>query len=172
MKKRLLIAAVLALALSLTVVAPASAKVKDKSRPLVVTETMTAGLQDHPDTWYGSVSGAINGSEESWGCSFDPGLGAVSPILLGGASPGYNLIITDCGTITFYSMGIYIDAVWEFRNVGFVTDARGQWEYLLGWITYAYGVTADPNTWAFPYTCTGYRVFLPPLPAKWGSLGA
>ena len=91
--------------------------------------------------------------------------------LLGGISPGYSLIITDRGSITCYKMDVYIEGSWEFRNVGFVTDATGDWEYLLGWTTYAYGFTTDPYTWGETYTCTGYRVFMPPLPAKWGTLG-
>ena len=171
MKTRLIAAVLLVLIACLTLAAPSAARQKNKMKPLKVTETMTAGLSDHPDTWYGNVKGDINGTQEGWGCSFDPGPGAVSPIFLGGASPGYSLIITDRGTITFYKMDVYIDGSWEFRNVGFVTDATGDWEYLLGWVTYAYGFTTDPNTWGDQYTCTGHRVFLPPLPAKWGKLG-
>ena len=76
-------------------------------------------------------------------------------------------------------MDVFIEGTWEFRNVGFVTDATGDWEYLLGWTTYAYGFTPDPAFWvdSHPdvegdqFTCVGYRVFLPPLPAKWGKLG-
>ena len=54
-----------------------------------------------------------------------------------------------------------------------MTDATGKWKRLLGWVTYGYGFTTDPFTWAEdePVTVTGYRVFLPPLPAKWGKLG-
>ena len=172
MRPRLTVAILLVLIASLALAAPASANQKHKMRPLIVHETMTAGLPDHPDTWYGTVRGDISGTQEGWGCTFDPGPGAVSPIFLGGASPGYSLIITDSGTITFYKMDIYIEGVWEFRNTGFVTDATGRWGYLLGWVTYAYGFTTDPNTWGDQYTCKGYRVFLPPLPAKWGKLGA
>ncbi len=95
----------------------------------------------------------------------------MSPVFLGGVSPAYNVIITDRDTITPYTMGAYLDVTWEFRDVGFVNDATGDWAYLVAWTTYAYGFTMDPSTWGDQYTCTGYRVFLPPLPAKWGKLG-
>lgn len=158
---------------------PALAKSSGLARPLVVTEIMTAGLPDHPDTWFGSVAGDISGTQEGWGCAFDPGLGAVDPIFLGGAGPGYNVYVSDRGVITQYNFGVFIDGTWEFRNVGLVTEATGDWAYLLGWVSYAYGFTPDPATWVDmdpdiegdQFTCTGYRVFLPPLPAKWGKLG-
>jgi hypothetical protein len=176
---RKLLWVVVVLLLVSVLAAPAAAKQTNKMKPLIVTETMTAGLPDHPDTWFGSVEGGINGTQEGWGCTFDPGPGTVSPIFLGGISPGYSLITTDRGSITFYKMDVYIEGTWEFRNVGFVTSANGDWEYLLGWTTYAYGFTPDPETWGdsepdiegYQLTCTGYRVFLPPLPAKWGKLG-
>ena len=171
---RRLLWVVVVLLLVSVLAAPAAAKQTNKMKPLIVTETMTAGLAEHADTWYGSVKGDINGTEESWGLAYDPEtplFGDVSPIFLGGAGPGFNLIITDRGTITVYTMGLYIEGTWEFRNVGFVTYATGDWEYLLGWMTYAYGFTTDPNSWGDTYTCTGYRVFLPPLPANWGKLG-
>ena len=154
--------------------APSPAKQGGMMKPLVVTETMTAGLPDHPDTWYGTVRGDIKGTEETWGLAFDPATtqwGGVSAVFLGGVGPGYGLIITDRGTITYYDLGVYIEDVWEFRNVGYVTEATGDWAHLLGWTSYAYGFTTDPNTWGDEYTCTGYRVFLPPLPAMWGKLG-
>ena len=174
MKKRLIVAIALVLIASVVLVEPATAKQCHKMKPLVMTETMTAGLPDHPETWYGNVRGDINGSQEGWGLAFDPAtpaLGAVSPIFLGGAGPGYNVIITCRGRITFYTTGLYLDGTWEFRNVGFVTDATGEWRHLLGWVTYGYGFTTNPGTWGDTYTCTGYRVFLPPLPANWGKLG-
>jgi hypothetical protein len=174
MKQRLIVAVALVLITSVLLVAPATAKQCQTMRPLIVTETMTAGLPDHPETWYGNVNGDINGTQEGWGLAFDPetpALGAVSPIFLGGAGPGYNLIVTSRGSITFYTTGLYLDGTWEFRNVGFVTEATGRWRHLLGWATYAYGFTTDPGTWGDTYTCTGYRVFLPPLPARWGALG-
>jgi hypothetical protein len=54
-----------------------------------------------------------------------------------------------------------------------VTDATGKWKHLIGWMTYAYGFTTDPFTWGEnePVTVMDYRVFMPPLPAKWGKLG-
>ena len=174
MKTRLIVAVALVLIAAVVLAAPATAKQCPKVKPLIVIETMTTGLADHPDTWYGNVRGDINGTQEGWGLAFDPetpALGAVSPIFLGGAGPGYNLIVTCRGSITFYTTGLYIDGTWEFRNVGFVTEATGKWKYLLGWMTYGYGFTTDPFTWGDTYTCTGYRVFLPPLPAKWGRLG-
>ena len=174
MKKRVLVAIALVVIASVVLAAPAGARQCDKMKPLVMIETMTAGLQDHPDTWYGNVKGDINGSQEGWNLAFDPAtpeFGLVDPIFLGGVGPSYNLIITRCGVITFYTTGLYVEGSWEFRNVGFVTDATGKWKRLLGWVTYGYGFTTDPNTWGDTYTCTGYRVFLPPLPAKWGKLG-
>jgi len=173
MKRTTVLATVLCLAVAVLGIgaAPALAKPSVMMKPLVVTETMTAGLPDHPETWYGIVRGDIKGTEETWGCEFDPGAGAVSPVFLGGVGPGYGVISTDRGIITVYKMDIYIEGTWEFRNVGFVSDATGDWAYLVGWNTYAYGFTTDPFTWGDQYTCTGYRVFLPPLPAKWGKLG-
>lgn len=169
MRKTLTLAVLLVVVASLVLAAPAAAHHKHSMKPLIVIETMTAGLPGHE--WIGTARGDINGTNESWGCTFDPGLGAMSPLLLGGASPGYSLIITNRGAITLYSMGIFLDGTWEFRNVGFVTDATGHWKYLLGWMTYAYGFTIDPNDWPAVYTIKGYRVFLPPLPANWGTLG-
>jgi hypothetical protein len=174
MRSRLLATVLVALIAALVLVAPSAAARKCTAGPLTVIETMTAGLPDHPDTWYGTVRGDIQGTEEGWGLAFDPAtpvFGGVSPIFLGGVGPGYGVITTDRGRITFYKMDVYIEGVWEFRNVGFVTDATGHWKYLIGWTTYAYGFTTDPNTWGDQYTCRGYRVFLPPLPARWGKLG-
>ena len=54
MKTRLTFAVLLVLIASLVLAAPSEAKQKNKMKPLVVTETMTAGLPDHPDTWYGT----------------------------------------------------------------------------------------------------------------------
>ena len=178
MKKLLVVTILVAVCLGLAA-GPALAKQGGMVKPLVVTETMTAGLPDHPDTWFGSVEGDIDGSQEGWTCYFEPGLGAMSAVFLGGAAPGYNVIITDRGTITQYNMGVYIDQTWEFRNVGLVTEATGDWAYLLGWTSYAYGFTPNPEIWGdsepdiegYQLTCVGYRVFLPPLPAKWGHLG-
>ena len=171
MRTRLTLAVLLVLITSLVLAAPSQAKQMNKMEPLIVNEISTAGLPDHPETWYGTVSGAINGTQEGWGLPFDTGPGSISPIFLGGVSAGYNLIITDRGNITYYTLGTYIDGTWEFRSVGWVTDATGDWKYLVGWATYAYGFTTDPNTWGDTYTATGYRAFLPPLPAKWGKLG-
>jgi hypothetical protein len=177
--RKLVITVVLVIACVGLLAAPAFAKQSGMLKPLVVTETMTAGLPDHPDTWFGSVSGDINGTQEGWGCAFEPGVGAMDPIFLGGASPGYNVYVTKRGVITQYNFGVFIDGTWEFRNVGLVTEATGKWAYLLGWVSYAYGFTPDPSTWGDmdpeiegeQFTCTGYRVFLPPLPAMWGKLG-
>ena len=174
MRTRLTVTVLLALIASLVLTAPAVATRKCAVEPLVVTETMTAGLPDHPDTWYGTVRGDIKGTEETWGLAFDPAttvFGDVSAVFLGGVGPGYGVISTDRGIITIYKLDVYIEGAWEFRNVGLVTEATGHWKYLVGWTTYAYGFTTDPNTWGDQYTCTGYRVFLPPLPAKWGKLG-
>ena len=124
---------------------PALAKSSGLARPLVVTEIMTAGLPDHPDTWFGSVAGDISGTQEGWGCAFDPGLGAVDPIFLGGAGPGYNVYVSDRGVITQYNFGVFIDGTWEFRNVGLVTEATGDWAYLLGWVSYAVRLHARPS---------------------------
>jgi hypothetical protein len=168
MRTRLTMTVLLVLIASLVLVAPSAANHKCEAGPLFVTETMTAGLPDHPDTWYGSLKGDINGTSESWGCTFDPGLGAMNPIILGGASPGYNVVTTRRGTITFYTMGIYFDGIWELRNVGLVTEATGAWRYLLGWVTYADGFSTDPSTWGDTYTYVGPRVFLPPSIAKGG----
>ena len=106
MKKRLLVAIALVLIASVVLAAPAAAKQCHQMKPLVMIETMTAGLQDHPDTWYGNVKGDINGSQEGWNIAFDPAtpkFGLVDPIFLGGVGPSYNLIITRCGDITFYT---------------------------------------------------------------------
>jgi len=182
MKKRLIVALALVVMASVVLVAPATAKQCCRMKPLVTIETMTAGLPDHPDTWYGTARGDIKGNSESWGLTFDPGtpeFGLVDPIFMGGVGPGYNIIDTRRGSITFYTTSLYLDGTWEFRNVGFVTDATGRWRHLLGWMTYGYGFTPDPEVWGDSHpciegdqlTCTSYRVFLPPLPADWGRLG-
>jgi hypothetical protein len=90
-----------------------------------------------------------------------------------------DLRLTDRGTITQYNRRVYIDQTWERRNVGMVTEATGDWACLLGCTSYAYDFTPNPETWGasepdiegYQLTCIGYRVFLPPLPAKWGKLG-
>jgi hypothetical protein len=177
MKKRLIVTVALVLIASMALTAPSVAKQKPRTKPLIVTEHAAAGLPDHPNTWYATVTGDINGTQEAWGMSLgtlpgDPVTpGIVDPIIMGGAAPGYTILVTDTGTITYYTLGIYIQGVWEERNCGFVTNATGEWAYLLGWMTYGYGFTSDPSTWEFPYWFTGYRVFLPALPAKWGKLG-
>jgi len=169
MKNRLIVAIVLALALTAVLAAPASAKHKQKMEPLVMTANTAAGLPGHETTWYGTMAGDLNGTVESWGLDFTPNpLGVVS--LPFAVYTGYAIFTTDCGVITTYNMGIWNLDTWEYRASGWVTEATGNWKYLIGWMDYNYGATTDPNATLVTVT-DGFEAFLPPLPAKWGNLG-
>ena len=131
MKKRLIIVMVLAFVLSLTLVAGASAK---QVRPLLCRGDVAIPTTDHPDTWFGTIYGDVNGTIEF------------------GELPAYDFpdlytftewfpVTTDDGLIQGYNMGIWYLDTGKFRASGWVTHATGSWEHLVGYLMYEDGVT-------------------------------
>ena len=163
MKKRLIIAIVLALVLSLTLVASASAKMKNKAKPLVCRADMAISLAgDPPYVWSGDIYGDVNGTLE-----FGELPSYEGPFLY--TFTEWFKITNDLGEIKGYDMGIWYESG-QFRACGWVTDATGPYESLIGWLVYEDGVTVWDDT-VPGYTVDGlYIGFMPPLPAQWASV--
>jgi hypothetical protein len=162
MKKRLLIAIVLALVLSLTLAAPASAKIKNKERPLVSLMNMAVPTADHPDTWFGTVSGDINGTLEVGELpSFE------GPFLY--TFTEWFEVKTAMGDVRGFDMGVWNLTTFQFRASGWVTDATGPYERYIGWMLYEDGYTSDISN--VPVTIEdAHFVLAPPLPASWAKI--
>jgi len=160
MKKRLLVAIVLALILSLTVVASASAK---QVKPLLCRADIAVPTPGHPDNWFGTVHGAVRGTIES------------------GELPSYDFpdlytftewftITTKAGVIQGYDMGIWYLDTGKYRACGWVTHATGSWKHLVGYLVYEYGVTVDHKDTGVTTIDGAYMGFMPPLPSAWAKV--
>ena len=160
MKKRLIIAMLVALILSLTLAAGASAK---QVKPLLSRGDMAIRWTDDPTApapfWSGHIHGDVNGTvrfDEMPGYA-DLGLYTFTELFT---------ITTRCGVIEGYDMGIWYDSG-VFRACGWVTRADGKWKDLVGWMVYEDGVTVlDAD--GYGYTVDGLHfAFMPPLPSHW-----
>jgi hypothetical protein len=162
MKKRLLIAILLALVVTLTLVTPASARMKNRDKPLLCLGDMAIRWEDPnvEPTWSGTISGDVNGaiqvselpSYDTWGIY---------------TFTEHFVIATDAGVIQGLDMGIWFFDTGKFRACGWVTDATGAHERLTGWMIYQDGVTVLDDD-ELGYTIDDMHVaFAPPLPAWW-----
>ena len=91
-------------------------------------------LSFDPFGWDGEISGDIDGT--FW---ITP-LGAVFP----GITEHYWeewFVETDEGTITIYQEGVWSFKSFKFKSNGYVTDATGDWTYLIGAKVHVRGLT-------------------------------
>jgi hypothetical protein len=152
MKARLLLALLLALVLVVVVAAPASAHAK---KPLECRVDMAVGTAAYADHWGGTIRGDVRGTMEIWELPWkDQG-----PVLYTFAEKF--LITTKSGDIKGFEMGIWYPD-FKFNASGWVTEASGHWKYLVGWMFYYTGVTADVSDTVTTIS-DGRVALMPPL---------
>jgi len=148
MKKRLIIAIVLALVLSLTLVTSASA---NGASPVMCKAKLTYDLDKN--YWSGSISGGVRGTMQMVGLDF------AYPVEM--VFTESFAITTRGGDIEGYVIGIFPGPA--FSSCGWVTNATGRWSKMVNWMMYQSGkVTESGGT----YVAKSYVVFMPPFPVK------
>jgi len=122
------------------VFASASVASADESEPLRGGMQISIDLSAADLHWEGPLTGDIEGTIQFWE-HWDENY------VVGGTEHFFEtfIIMTDRGTITGMDAGVWNLATFKFRANGWVTDATGDWAYLVGYKMHEIGTTT-----AFP----------------------
>lgn len=124
---------------SLLSVAAVSAQ-SDEPEPLICTLNLSFDAAAENPHWQGSISGAIVGSMEMWEQPNNFVVGATEHYF-----ENFTITTTSGDVIKGFDKGIWNFGTYKFRAQGPVTEASGDWAFLVGYDTHSKGFTS-----AFP----------------------
>lgn len=134
------LAAVLATGMLALVMASAPAVAAAETEPLRGEMTISVVFPECPDChWAGTISGDIVGTIELWEIW--------DKIFVVGSTEHYFetfKITTSTGVISGVDQGLWNFATFKFRANGWVTEATGDWAYLVGYKVHEMGTTSAP----------------------------
>jgi len=156
MRTRLVVIVTAALLLMVALAAPAVAQT---DKPLNCVVKMATGVEGAPD-WYGTIRGDINGMigfSELQGGALNTVNGTTEHFIESWT------IWVGGDTISGVNEGVWSFVNFKFRANGVVTNATGDWAYLVGYRFHELGVTSpfDPATGeGWPITADGLQLRL------------
>lgn len=104
--------------------------------PLTCTFVLTYDPNSADPHWIGTISGDIVGVMEMWETPANYVVGATEHYF-----EDFKITTSTGSIITGYDKGVWNFATFKFRDIGWVTDAQGDWSFLVGYHVTGMGVT-------------------------------
>lgn len=111
----------------------------DETEPLRGGMSISIDLSLCPDChWVGTITGDIEGTVEFWEIWEEN-------YVVGATEHFFETfrITTDSGIISGVDRGVWNFATFKFRALGWVTEASGDWAYLVGYKFHEMGITSQ-----------------------------